>query len=286
MLADHYATLGLPPYAEHSAVRAAYLALMQRYHPDRNPSAEAAERARELTAAYEVLGDPDGRADYDLARAQAHPRAAMARRNGSGARRAFLTLAPLAAIALVMLLFFVPRTVSEPDTRTAAASQPSAPRERTAPAVLRRAPMQSKVADSNKPAPVRIAPPPASVEIGRPAVSAEVKRSPPPSVPAPPAPSRTEPQRRVVQRTSVSNGCEAGGPACKDSALAGLDRHLGILFRQSVQRADAAKQGSLYRDHYRFIARLNGCSTDACKQREYLDRMKEVSNTMVAPVKR
>ena len=67
--------------------------------------------------------------------------------------------------------------------------------------------------------------------------------------------------------------------------LAGLDRHLGMLLRQSVQSADAAKQKTLYRDHYRFVARLNGCSTEACKEREYLARMGEISATMTAPAK-
>ena len=69
-------------------------------------------------------------------------------------------------------------------------------------------------------------------------------------------------------------------PRKASPAVASLDRDLGMLFRQSVQRADAAKQRTLYRDHYRFIGRLNRCSSEACTRGEYLGRMREISNTM------
>ena len=42
-------------------IRAAYRALMRRYHPDTDRSAEASERARVINAAYAVLSDPDQR---------------------------------------------------------------------------------------------------------------------------------------------------------------------------------------------------------------------------------
>lgn len=38
---------------------------MRFYHPDRNPSAAAEEKVRQVNAAYAVLGDPDRRARYD-----------------------------------------------------------------------------------------------------------------------------------------------------------------------------------------------------------------------------
>ena len=46
-------------------IRAAYRALMRRYHPDADPGAEAAERAREINEAYRVLSEPERRASYD-----------------------------------------------------------------------------------------------------------------------------------------------------------------------------------------------------------------------------
>ena len=46
-------------------IRAAYRALMRRYHPDADPSSEASQRAQAINAAYAVLSDPDKRARYD-----------------------------------------------------------------------------------------------------------------------------------------------------------------------------------------------------------------------------
>ena len=62
---DHYATLGVTSASEDVVIRAAYHALMRRYHPDADPSAEAAERSRAINEAYAVLRDPEKRARYD-----------------------------------------------------------------------------------------------------------------------------------------------------------------------------------------------------------------------------
>lgn len=65
---DHYETLGVSRTSEGVVIRAAYLALMRRYHPDVNSSPEAAARVRGVTTAYRVLSDRDKRADYDSQR--------------------------------------------------------------------------------------------------------------------------------------------------------------------------------------------------------------------------
>ena len=70
MLPDYYATLGVSPNSGRAVIRAAYVALMRRYHPDKNPSAVAAARVRAITTAYAVLGARDKRARYDLQRSQ------------------------------------------------------------------------------------------------------------------------------------------------------------------------------------------------------------------------
>ena len=63
---DHYAVLGLGPSAEQIVVKAAYRALAMEYHPDRVGDDEGAhKRMAELNAAYEVLGDPEARSEYD-----------------------------------------------------------------------------------------------------------------------------------------------------------------------------------------------------------------------------
>jgi hypothetical protein len=66
--ADYYAVLGVSPESEDIVIPAAYRALMRRYHPDKNPSAEAARKTLEINAAYAVLGDPSARAAYDARR--------------------------------------------------------------------------------------------------------------------------------------------------------------------------------------------------------------------------
>lgn len=65
MKKDHYSVLGVTPASEDVVIRAAYRALMRRYHPDSDASEEAAERAREINEAYRVLSEPESRARYD-----------------------------------------------------------------------------------------------------------------------------------------------------------------------------------------------------------------------------
>jgi len=50
--------------AEPETVHRVYRLLAQRFHPD-NKDTGNAERFRELTEAYEVLSDPERRAQYD-----------------------------------------------------------------------------------------------------------------------------------------------------------------------------------------------------------------------------
>ena len=72
-MADHYRTLGIAPTADEAVIRAVYVALMKRFHPDRNTSPEMLKRAQDITAAYSVLSDPKKRAAYDDERAGLDP---------------------------------------------------------------------------------------------------------------------------------------------------------------------------------------------------------------------
>jgi preprotein translocase subunit Sec63 len=69
---DPYAVLGVPRTATEEEIRAAYRELVARYHPDRhqgNPLEElAAAKLAEINRAYEILSDPERRADYDSGR--------------------------------------------------------------------------------------------------------------------------------------------------------------------------------------------------------------------------
>ena len=62
---DHYAVLGVSPATAPDAIKTAYRRLAAQYHPDKNPSADAAERFRLVQNAYEVLADPARRKAYD-----------------------------------------------------------------------------------------------------------------------------------------------------------------------------------------------------------------------------
>jgi curved DNA-binding protein len=68
---DYYHTLQVSLDAEREVIDAAYRRLARKYHPDVYTEPDAAERMRELNEAYEVLGDPRKRAEYDRARHQA-----------------------------------------------------------------------------------------------------------------------------------------------------------------------------------------------------------------------
>jgi len=72
---DYYAVLQVDPRAEPDVIHAAYRRLAAKYHPDVNPSPEAAQQMTEINAAYAVLKDPDQRAEYDRARGAYYARA-------------------------------------------------------------------------------------------------------------------------------------------------------------------------------------------------------------------
>ncbi len=62
---DYYETLGVSRDASQEEIQRAYRKLARQYHPDVNKSAEAEERFREATEAYEVLKNPETRKQYD-----------------------------------------------------------------------------------------------------------------------------------------------------------------------------------------------------------------------------
>ena len=66
MADELYKTLGVSKKATDEEIKKAYRKLARKYHPDRNPGDEAAEeKFKEISAAYDVLGDPEKRKEYD-----------------------------------------------------------------------------------------------------------------------------------------------------------------------------------------------------------------------------
>ena len=76
-LKNYYDLLEIAPDAPAEEVKRSFRAQIARYHPDkvqhlgREFQSMAADRAAELTEAYRILSDPQRRAEYDLARAEA-----------------------------------------------------------------------------------------------------------------------------------------------------------------------------------------------------------------------
>src|ERR687892_2561393 len=66
---DYYRVLGVSDTASQKDIRSAYRKLSRQYHPDANPGDKAAEeRFKEVSAAYDVLGDAERRKEYDEVR--------------------------------------------------------------------------------------------------------------------------------------------------------------------------------------------------------------------------
>lgn len=69
-LPDHYQTLGVSPEATHQEIKAAFRRLAKKHHPDLSklPATQAEALFHSINAAWEVLGDPDRKKEYDRSR--------------------------------------------------------------------------------------------------------------------------------------------------------------------------------------------------------------------------
>lgn len=66
MAADPYTVLGVQKEASQDDIQKAYRRLAKKLHPDLNPgNKRAEEQFKEVSAAYDLLGDPDKRARFD-----------------------------------------------------------------------------------------------------------------------------------------------------------------------------------------------------------------------------
>ena len=63
---DFYEILGVSKAASQEEIKKAYRKVAMQYHPDRNPGDKASEeKFKEAAEAYEILNDPDKKAQYD-----------------------------------------------------------------------------------------------------------------------------------------------------------------------------------------------------------------------------
>lgn len=80
---DPYKVLGVSPSASREEILKAYRTLAARHHPDRNPDSpeEAASKFKEVSAAFELVGDEDRRRQYDMYRSGGFPSFSFRSRN-------------------------------------------------------------------------------------------------------------------------------------------------------------------------------------------------------------
>ena len=87
-MSDPYSILGVSKSASQDEIKSAYRKLAKKYHPDLNQGSDSVEkRFKEVSAAYDILGDPDKRKRYD--RGEIDPEGKSRAGAGAGASSGF-----------------------------------------------------------------------------------------------------------------------------------------------------------------------------------------------------
>ena len=290
---DHYATLGVPPTAKTAAIRAAYLALMREYHPDRNRDPAAIARAQAAIAAFKVLGDFDQRNHYDWDRRREREAAAAAAAKRPRRIRAGTVGAGAIGLAAVAIWALMPAprpkpVITEPnvaETREVPVAQAKPRREVARAAVAAPAKVEAEKSQlvrkvEPRAAPTRIArAEPVKVPV---AAKPKVERAPVVRVAVKAPKPRAVPQVALPPTPPAKVAARPVRPAAKPAPaasvdLASLDQFVMGFYGQSWRHGDAPKRAALEQSRASFVARRGGCEGDLCKRDAYLKLMRDVS---------
>ena len=303
MTQDHYAILGVTPTAQPAAIRAAYLALMREYHPDRNSNPAATLRAQAIIAAFKVLGDFDQRSYYDWDRRRERERAAAAARPDRTLDKKAAAVGAVGAALVVAAMAAWSGITPPPDSPFEAATyhREPQPADVAEPAADPLPSVQPDKARTPSPVAERgetiIRMRPALPPRAKPVVARRVE----PAKPARPIAARRDaphPIVRVAERDIAERvmkpTLERGAPppvraATKPSSpkllpaqpttdLASLDQFVMSFYGQSWRYGDPRKRASLEQSRNAFVVRRAGCAADSCKRAAYLKLMRDVSD--------
>jgi hypothetical protein len=266
---------------------------MRLYHPDTNPDPQAQVRAREITAAFFVLGNRERRAAYDadtLAGAdmwhEKPPWPPQVERGPPPMRNLGLAAVAVAVAMSVSVAMWptgeAPESASRPKSAVPVQSaEPANP----APALeLPAMPVATadRIPDQPVPAPVEIADPvPSPSPVTLPPSSRSVK-APKPQVAPPIAKAPT--QRQVASarplRTSPGRSVASATPVAGTDRPAQVERLASGYLKQSLNHADWNKQQLLLSAQIRSRTSRKLCRSDDCVTKVYLRQMRETSAIM------
>ena len=101
-------------------------------------------------------------------------------------------------------------------------------------------------------------------------------------LPARPAAKRVE---RSTAAATDSTRCRLGNgwaerAICRNRNLTALDRQYGLLYAQSLAKADETRRAALLGSRDRFQQKRSACRSENCLTTTYIARLREVSDIM------
>ena len=319
MKLDCYAVLGLSPTAEDAVIRAAYLALMRTYHPDRNGTPEAAARARTITEAYKMIGDPARRAEYDAGRT-AHMYEILgyepeAEREPQLWRKTpaiqwpklpviqwpklpvlqwprppvigAVAASALAVVVAVMALPMIQREQADVPFRTTESSSESAESTEeaaTTPKTEAKRPLGTATSAPARPSETSAAPAastPSEKPLPAPSEPARALANEPiPAVDAPPKPKRSA---ELSAPPPTGQNAPKPAPVDEKARVAALEWQSTSFYNQSVNHADGTKRLQLQQARDLFVTSRNACRSDSCVGDAHVSYMRDISRIMQKP---